>query len=1143
MNQLGAIAGLIPVRAHSRWRLTYFVARHRLLLIALLLVLVFHGALLVSGSYQRTYDAYVHIFFADHYARSWFSSWDDRWYTGFSTFSYPPGAHQSVAALSSIFGLLGAFVVVQILALFILTIGVYRFAALWVGHRAAGWAAILLVLSSSIAETVHVFGQLPTTFSLGFLLNALPFADRWVRTGSRRALFSGVVCVMATTAGHHVTTLFGSVFFLGPVLIAALVRELRRPLPDETGARTVRFSRATAWPLIARRLRRVRPAFIRTAAFTLLVIAVLLIVVLPYWLHSRSDPITQVSIPHASRDSFIVNANAGLVFWLVPWGMMLLALPYALVRGFTTRAWPLALSLSALTLLGTGGTTFIPRALLGGAYDILTLDRFTFWATIVILPFAGALVVSATRGSISTWMKARLGRVLSALLVALVTVMYLFTTLYAANLTHFRSFQPDSIDIAPITSFLEKDQHSNWRYLTLGFGDQMAWLSANTTAQTVDGNYHSARQLPELTSRPVERIEGAKYSGVPGIGSLQQFLATPGRYSLKYVFNNDDFYSPLLDASGWTNLGPLENGIDVWERADVEPLPATSDSQEGALWQRLMWGTIPPGALLLALGVLLWNLVGAPIPRSWHRHRFAEHGIFAKLNLAARLGRRTDAVLARAARRVPDEETANEKRRWLPGVGVVAAVRNAATRAKPTRKRGRIALVLVVVAILAVVGGAVLRPTTTPPSDVVVEYFDHLDFRRFADAYALLDPATAPTFEQFQADLNSDGGLVASYAKLSDIDVSETSVDARNAIVSAHLTFLTSLQSYEVTTTLATVLTDAGWRIDLPPSDQTKPPDQFTSRPDVGFLSQGRTDLSADSTSAVDVLDRPEIMLDMVRTVQLDGRWVVIGQVTNTDVTPADVTVQAQLRGPDEELLVEWDAAQVMVHKLLPGQSTPFRIEFQYIAGTGEYGTEADGGVLSSGTQEDLAADGTTDPVVVAPATETDALDLNGPVEFDPQVITPLVLAEGESVDSVEVSARAVVTAAPILTGLQVEQLRVEQADDGSYRLRGSIRNDSVTEAAVPHVLFSYLDELGRLAWIDHAYLEHSIAAQSSSNFDVAIPSELTLIYPSIPTSTFSGPSHATPDTAITGALTLPVESGFGSVSATVTSYVRGASE
>jgi len=90
------------------------------------------------------------------------------------------------------------------------------------------------MLSASVAEAVHVFGQLPTTFSLGLLLNAMPSIDRWLREGRRRSLLVGVLTIAATTAGHHVTTLFGSVFFLGPVVARVLIDDIRAPLPDDT---------------------------------------------------------------------------------------------------------------------------------------------------------------------------------------------------------------------------------------------------------------------------------------------------------------------------------------------------------------------------------------------------------------------------------------------------------------------------------------------------------------------------------------------------------------------------------------------------------------------------------------------------------------------------------------------------------------------------------------------------------------------------------------------------------------------------------------------------------------------------------------------------------------------------------------------
>ncbi len=238
------------------------ISINRRLLLALALAFVYHGALLLSGTYKGTYDAYVHIFFADHYARSWWDPWDARWYTGFPLTSYPPGSQQSIALVSGLFGLQGGFIFVAICAVLWVTVGVYRFSKIWVNDEAAGNAALLAVFSSCITETIHVFGQLPTIFSLGFLLNVLPFVYRWMRTGKIRILLVAWSVNAATTAGHHVSTLFGAIFFVAPVILLALVESIREALPDEPSSHPPQVTRANVKPLIARRLRRLLPALV-----------------------------------------------------------------------------------------------------------------------------------------------------------------------------------------------------------------------------------------------------------------------------------------------------------------------------------------------------------------------------------------------------------------------------------------------------------------------------------------------------------------------------------------------------------------------------------------------------------------------------------------------------------------------------------------------------------------------------------------------------------------------------------------------------------------------------------------------------------------------------------------------------------------
>ncbi|MEV4639870.1 hypothetical protein AB0J80_21235 [Actinoplanes sp. NPDC049548] len=1113
-----------------------FVRRHRLLLVALGVLAFYHGALLLSGSYQRTYDAYVHIFMADHYRRGWFDTWDDRWYTGFTTVSYPPGSHYAIAALSSLVGLRGGFVIVQLFALCNLTLGVYRWSRIWVDERAAGWAAILLVVSSSISETVHVFGQLPTTFSLGFLLNALPFAHRYVRTGRAKWLLLGLVCTMGATAGHHVTTLFGAVFFVGPVLISALVIELRAPLPDEPGGHLDAIGRTSLWPVVARRLRRVMRPFGRTMAFGTLMVMGLVIVVLPYWLSSLSDPITQVTIPHASRDNYLVNTNAGLVFWLIPWGTTLIVLPYALLRGFTSNAWPLALSLAGLTFLGTGGTTPLPKMLLGGAYEILTLDRFTFWATISILPLAGALVTSTIDGTVRAWLVHNFGRRLAGLLPMMLATTHIAFTLFSANLTHYRPFQPQAIDPGPIVSFLNKDEHWRWRYLALGFGDQMAWLSANTTAQTVDGNYHSARRLPELTSRPVERLEGAKYSGLPGIGSLQQFLAVPERYNLKYVFNNDAFYAPLLNFSGWHELGTLENGIMVWERADVPPLPDTEVDREVPRWQRLMWGIIPPSSMLSAILLLAWASGGARVPGRVSRAlRWANRLLWRMPgpNLGSRLVARIDRKLLSASGRISAERTAETPRLR----SMLERLRRRAAHRYVSPLRRRFQATAVILAMLAGLGWVGYRhwPVDPTPVDVVKAYYDDLDFNRQTDAYARLDPRTAPSFADYQVNLSRNGGLVASFGKLKSIVATVTEETATGTTVTAELTFLTSLEEFHMTRRMVTRWYQNAWRIDLPPAEVYQPPDQFVQRQGVTFLEQGRRAIAADGTPTADVQDRPQLAFGSVRSLLADGRWVVVGEVTNMDVDPADVTVNAQIRDKSGRLLASWDAAQVLIHKLLPGETSPFRIEFQRIAGLGAYGTEVDGGVKKNEAGPD-AQDEAAQPASKAKSSG----GLHGPVEFDPLQITPLVLGADDVPASVAVYARAVVTPRGTTRGLQVTGLHVTESDGQSY-LEGEIRNDMTVEAAIPHLLMAYTAADGQLAWVDHAYLADSIAPQRRTKFRIPLADGTDIKGSGLPTAGYTGaddkPQQAPRRPVM---LRAPESSGFAGITVYASTYIRG---
>ena len=950
--------------------------------VSVALAVLIHGALLVAGSFRGTYDAYVHIFLGDHYARDWFSTWETRWYTGFTTVSYPPGTHQIIALLSKVVGLEAAFVVAQLSGVALLVVGVARMSRLWVTPQAANWAALLVVLSTSVAEAVHVFGQLPTIVALALLLNATPYVDRWLRTGNPRALLLAVVTLAATTACHHVTTLFGSVFFIGPLVARAVV--------DSWAAKPRRSS--------------VVVTITRVGVFGALALGVLITVVLPYWLWSSSDPISQVPIPHGSRANFLEEPNIGLVFFVIPWGMLAFLFIRSVATGLRGRCWPLALSILLLSLLGTGGTTPIPRLLLGGAFDILTLDRFTFWATIAILPLAGVAlgdVLAAAQRS----PRVRLG---AGAFAAAMIVAFIFT----ANLSEFRPLQPDNIDAAPIGDFLEKDQHDRWRYLTLGMGDQMAWISAQTTATTVDGNYHSARRLPELVSRPVERLEGAKFRGMPGLGSLQQFVTTPERYNLKFVFSNDTFYDPLLFASGWHRVDTLINGVVVWERADVTPLPDVLPISELPAWQRLMWGLLPMSAVFGA--AVLNGLV-----------------VVGVIDLTGRSSTRISIAAAPSNSRF---------RRYLQ---------------MPALLRRTSAVIAVGVVFVAVGVPSLPAATNDAAQNEVYDFYDDLDFGRTTDAWGRLDPTTRPSLEQYVLERSVRDGLIVGYAKLETLEIVDSRISNGAGEIDVHARYITSLTSWVVNETHIVVERDGDWYLRHDEEETAVPVEQFARQTVVDYVDHGRRAVTTETSDYGDVLDRPRIAILDSDLVREDQNWFVVGQLTNLDVDPADITVTGRLRAEDGTELAEYQAGSGTVHKVLPGETVPFRVSFEGVA--------------------DAA----------------DEVDEHSGV-FDPDNVVQLTL--DDEVASYEVEAKALVTGRN-LERLVIEDVEITEAE-GQLALSASIANTSTDDATLPVVVVSYLDAQGSVIWVEAVPMSTAVRSQRARTieFELADLSEVEVV-------------------------------------------------
>ena len=983
----------------------------RLLLVALAGVVLFHGGLL-PFTHGNTYDAFIHMFFADSYHRSWFDTWEPRWYTGFATTSYPPGSHMAIAALMYVMPLRAAFVVVQLAALLLLTVGVYRFALLWVTARPAGYAAVALVLSSSIAETVHLFGQLPTTLSLGIFLNGLPYVYRWIVSGRLSDFLASVVFAAATTAAHHVTTIFGGILFILPLGLQALraVVEIRGQV---------------GWVLLTRAL---AASLARGILLAICMLAAIIITVFPHWYWSISDPITQVSIPHGSRESFLDRLDLGFVFFVLPWGTALFVLPYVVLKTATTRLWPLGLSVLLCFVLGTGGTTPIPKALLGGAFDILTLDRFTFWATILILPFTGFLIDGLLHGRTGKALRAAFGRGAHRVMIGGYFLTTVAVAVFVAILPTIQPTQPRFIDPTPIVQFMAEDEHDRWRYLTLGFGDQFAYLSAKTDALSVDGNYHSARRLPDMTRFSVERLENAKYLGVPGLGSLNQFLVNADRYQLKYVFSNDDFYEPLLHFTGWTRLNRLANGVTVWEKPDVPPLLSVTQRREMPASHMAMWGTLPPIAMGLAAAIFFFG------------------------------------ALRRNFGRVPSD--------YRP-----LTARSGALPSLNRLRYAAIAFVVILSILAANISWQVIQAARAPltAEETIEAYFDDLDFRRFESAFARLDPDTRPDFEAVMFGWRWRGGLLASYGKLEDMDVSLISEQEAIATWKVKLNWLTSLALKTESLELQTVKRDGRWYIAPTGLRPVQTPARLQRGNEVTWNVVGRRQPRIETDMHRDRLDRPRIALHGVRMVKRNGRYSIVGALTNADADPAMTSMFGDLRSEDE-LLARHAVGSVNEQRLLPTETSGFRIDFE--------------GVLS----------------LDDPATS-----------FDPTMFIPPILKGTPT--SAGLEARALVAGADLYRGVALNSVRVTNVD-GQPVIQGLAVNTGTETATIVRVIALMYDTDGRPVWAEAGYVETNIYPGQSAPFSMTLPArdEISVIAEVNPANISVNGSTQQADTGLPGA-------------------------
>ena len=836
------------------------------LLIALGIGLVFHGSA-VFFTLERTYDALIHLFFSEHYANNWFEPWNYKWYTGYIMVSYPPCAHQLLAVFSFIGGFRFALYFLAFVVIVLFITGSYRYSlVITKNENYAGFASIFAVFSSTFIETLHLYGQLPTLLGISLLLHCLPEVYSWIITKKLQHLIASLLLIGFTVTSHHVTPIFGMVFFILPMIGLGLM--------DLTKKRVGSYKAIRLKHLITELFASLKSIILFGGGS----LVIMVFWILPYWINTKKNPITQVPIPHGSRDNYLEVMSSGLVFFLIPYGVLLLMFPYLYYRFFSRRLIFFGLSFAMLVILGTGGTTPLAKMILGdNAFNILTLDRFTFWASMMSLPIVGEFFYRLFKTDYKTLLINRVGRKYYVFCCTIIGITAAFFAGFTTTLSRFRPTQPPKIKLLPMLNFLNADKHYKWRYLTLGFGDQMAWLGLNTKALSVDGNYNSARALPELTTKAVERLENCKFRGVEGIGSLQQFLTHPGKYNLKYIFSNDKFYDPILYFTGWQRLVPLDNGIMVWEKLNVKPLPDVIPNKTVSDIERLMWGIIPMTTVSLTI-------------------------IFFGFTFFTR--------------KLPIYEV-QEYNKFPQGVSRVMLFWN---------------IGVFFVCCYGFHLFYIKNVTQHSATNVVKAYYDAMDFKEFERAHSYLLEETGKTLDQFMLEISVTDGILSSYAKLDEIKTEILYEQYDSVQLRASSKWITPLEIVKHEEILTSVRRKGKWYIIPTILNPELPQNQFFKTNTTSYYNQGRRRISTQETYHEDILPQPVLKINEARLIERDSQFHVIGELQNIDHFPADITLKAILYDEDNIELATYSSKLESKHKLNPMEISSFKIDFEETA-------------------------------------------------------------------------------------------------------------------------------------------------------------------------------------------------------------------
>jgi len=310
------------------------------------------------------------------------------------------------------------------------------------------------------------------------------------------------------------------------------------------------------------------------------------------------------------------------------------------------------------------------------------------------------------------------------------------------------------------------------------------------------------------------------------------------------------------------------------------------------------------------------------------------------------------------------------------------------------------------------------------PAAAVENLFINVQRRDYQRAYGYVHNQQEIDQNTFELDITGRDGSLRTLSALQDMEVQQLGREGEQAKVRAHLQWATALGRFDETRDLNVANTSDGWKVDWVSDKQAKVPAQIIP------VSYPRWDVFRSGSTGVNVnekLPEPKVRVISQSLGQDADSVVLVGEVENQDTVPAFVAVKAVLEGDGGKIIGDESSGDGVIHTLLPGKKSPFRIDF--------------------------------------PSTNRSAVK-----NVKLQVSSTLVSGSGDPV-------------------IEVQSAKVESAE-GNPVIHGQVTNRSGLAVNIPQVLATIYDGSGKVIWVEKTYLDRALLPGTPMDFAMRIPSE-----------------------------------------------------